>query len=209
MSRNSSRSKLRRLSNISQSSPTTSASTSTSTINFGLSATATATETANTRGNTIMGTHPHNTPRTPRRTPLKPHSHQNRQQSITPTLPDPLIGSLPYIAPEILRPINPVNHLSSCTDTWAFGIMVFAMICLKLPFHHGFEPRLKLMILNSEFDLAGFKEHVDQLCDGDGKEKEEGEKARDGLIEVLTGCLEKDPEKRMNMKEVVRLLSDL
>ncbi|GMF05915.1 unnamed protein product [Ambrosiozyma monospora] len=187
---------------------------------MGISATATATATATaaptaTRGNTILGTHPHNTPRTPRRTPLKPHNHNHRQQSITPTLPDPLIGSLPYIAPEILRPINPVTRLSSVTDTWAFGIMVFAMVCLKLPFHHGFEPRLKLMILNSEFDLDGFKEHVDQLCvgggdgQGDGKEKKEGEKARDVLVEVLKGCLEKDPEKRMSMKEVVRLLSGL
>lgn len=65
------------------------------------------------------------------------------------------IGSLPYAAPELLQPCPIASDRKA--DIWAFGIMSFALVTLKLPFWHVYEPRLKLKILDGNWESEEWK----------------------------------------------------
>lgn len=73
------------------------------------------------------------------------------------------IGSLPYAAPELLQSC-PIS-VDRKADIWAFGITVFALIVLKLPFWHIYEPRLKLMILEGNWKSEDWKEMIHQFSE--------------------------------------------
>lgn len=68
------------------------------------------------------------------------------------------IGSLPYAAPELLQSCP--TSVDRNVDIWALGVTVFALIVLKLPFWHIYEPRLKLMILEGNWESEDWKEMV-------------------------------------------------
>lgn len=110
-------------------------------------------------------------------------------------LPDELIGSLPYAAPELLKP-SPRGITKAC-DVWAFGIMCYSIVMFQLPFFHSFEPRLKVMILegnwrNEEWDQAIKSVDISGL-----------DTMAQTIDEIITGCLEKDENLRWNIDTIV------
>ncbi|QPG77359.1 hypothetical protein FOA43_004772 [Brettanomyces nanus] len=114
-------------------------------------------------------------------------------------LPDERIGSLPYAAPELIQP-SPQN-LSSFSDMWAFGIMVYTMVTLKLPFCHRFEPRVKMQIIYCDYDGQAFEKEVESL---------RGNNYTVQIMEnLLYGCLEKDINKRLDATAALALIDQL
>lgn len=70
-------------------------------------------------------------------------------------------GSLPYASPEMLSPpsVNCQLHMRSAVgnpaqDMWALGVLLYALLCGRLPFADSFEPRLQMKILHGEFILT-------------------------------------------------------
>lgn len=73
-------------------------------------------------------------------------------------LPDDRIGSLPYAAPELLQ--QNVSSLDNLTDMWAFGVMIYILVTLKLPFCNKSEPLLKSQILHCDYDTGLFHDSL-------------------------------------------------
>jgi serine/threonine protein kinase len=71
------------------------------------------------------------------------------------------IGSLPYAAPELLQP-SPVS-VDRQTDIWAFGVLLYSLVVLKLPFWHIYEPRLKLKIIEGDWESDEWKNKLVEL----------------------------------------------
>ena len=104
------------------------------------------------------------------------------------------IGSLPYVSPELLQPCPiPVDCKA---DIWAFGILIYALVILKLPFWHIYEPRLKLSIIEGNWRTTEWKSQL--------KENPQLQ-----LINTLvTGCL-RERNSRYSVAEISTLLGIL
>ena len=104
------------------------------------------------------------------------------------------IGSLPYAAPELLKPCPiPTDRKA---DIWAFGVMTYTFIMMKLPFWHIYEPRLKLKILDGNWET---EEWVNIIA-SDPKLK--------GLNTIIKGCLS-ERETRFEIDQIIALLHEL
>jgi len=62
----------------------------------------------------------------------------------------PLSGSIPYCSPERLQALEP--RLTEAMDAWGLGVVAYALVYSKLPFHDDYEPRLVMKILEAEID---------------------------------------------------------
>ncbi|KAG9011779.1 hypothetical protein FRB90_007079 [Tulasnella sp. 427] len=64
-------------------------------------------------------------------------------------------GSLPYAAPELLRPIHTttIPPPNPAQDVWALGCVLYALLFGQLPFRDPFEPRLTMKILSGIWRL--------------------------------------------------------
>ncbi|CDK25574.1 unnamed protein product [Kuraishia capsulata CBS 1993] len=107
-----------------------------------------------------------------------------------PIQPDSHIGSLPYAAPETLKPTPP--QLDYKTDMWAFGVMVYTMITGNLPFQHQYEPRLRAMILSGRYDVDLMRNVL------------QSEKSQ--FLSAIESCLDINPEKRLTAQQFLKLL---
>lgn len=106
-------------------------------------------------------------------------THTNVNDSNAANLNEMNIGSLPYAAPELLKPC-PIP-LDKSADIWAFGVLVYTLIGLKLPFWHIYEPRLKLKIMEGNWETEEWKNCMKF-------ESENNIKLRT-LNEIIKGCL--------------------
>ncbi|KIO22269.1 hypothetical protein M407DRAFT_79408, partial [Tulasnella calospora MUT 4182] len=64
-------------------------------------------------------------------------------------------GSLPYAAPELLRPTHSstIPPANPAQDIWALGCVLYALLFGQLPFKDPFEPRLTMKILSGIWRL--------------------------------------------------------
>lgn len=68
------------------------------------------------------------------------------------------IGSLPYAAPELIQACP--RSADRKADIWALGVTIFVLVMLKLPFWHIYEPRLKLLILEGNWETDEWKKLI-------------------------------------------------
>lgn len=119
-------------------------------------------------------------------------------QSAEPKLPDNLIGSLPYAAPELLKP-SP-EKLDKGVDVWAFGVLCYALVMFKLPFSHSFEPRLRVMILEGHWGSKEWDDTISSVNTGHVTLQ----RMAKVINEIVSGCITSD--NRMEISDVIRKL---
>lgn len=101
------------------------------------------------------------------------------------------VGSLKYTAPEQLR--SSASLADSAVDIWALGCVLYALLAGKLPFDDDFEPRLRLKILDAEWETPR------SLISGGVNEMPE----RRAALAVVRGCLTADPRQRWTIDDVL------
>ncbi len=95
-----------------------------------------------------------------------------------------IAGSLPYAAPELLRPsaTSPRRKSGPGRDIWALGCILHALLTGALPFMDAFEPRLVMKIIGGEWEKDSTSALEDRI--------------------VLRGCLVVNPEDRWPISKV-------
>ncbi|KAI9044963.1 serine/threonine-protein kinase [Aspergillus affinis] len=101
-------------------------------------------------------------------------------------------GSLEYASPELLLSTDGVMDPS--VDIWAFGVIVYATIVGSRPFQDPFMPRVQTRIINGTWD----KESV-----LDVEKDPQSLQDREAALELITGCLEMDVEKRWTVRDIL------
>lgn len=99
-------------------------------------------------------------------------------------------GSLQYASPELI--MSPAGFLSSVVDMWAYGVVIYALLVGDLPFQHVLQPRVQMMILAGEWDVAALESAAGVI----GYEEE--------VLELMCGCLEMESERRWTIAHVLK-----
>ena len=102
-----------------------------------------------------------------------------------------IAGSLQYAAPELI--MSPAGLLSTAVDIWAYGVVIYALLVGALPFQHTFQPKVQMMILAGEWDVAA-------LRDAQGV-REAG--SEDAVEECVAACLDMRSEERWTVGKVL------
>lgn len=106
-------------------------------------------------------------------------------------------GSVPYASPEVLA--SPVPLYNPCVDIWSFGVVLYALIMGELPWSHPLGPVLRELIQEAKWDKTQVRNKLVLRF----KEAEISEDRVDQLMELLQRILEKDPTKRITIREIV------
>lgn len=93
-------------------------------------------------------------------------------------------GSLPYACPQLLLSGVPFIHPS--VDIWSLGIVIFSLYMGHLPWNHTFLPKLRMMILEGNWDRQGLRA-----------------KAGEAVANLVSGCLAKKTEDRFTIRQVI------
>ncbi|KAL2048346.1 hypothetical protein N7G274_000257 [Stereocaulon virgatum] len=101
-----------------------------------------------------------------------------------------IAGSLQYASPELI--MSPAGFLSPVVDVWAFGVVIYALLVGDLPFQHTFQPRVQMMILAGEWDMAALEKAAGVV----GYEEE--------VLEFVAGCLEMESDHRWTISRVLK-----
>jgi len=89
-------------------------------------------------------------------------------------------GSPHYAAPEVLQGRD---YKGRCVDIWSLGIILYAMMCARLPFHAGTVPQLMRKIVDGHYQIP------DHLSPG----------AKDLILKMLRN----KPEQRLTISQVM------
>lgn len=101
-------------------------------------------------------------------------------------------GSLEYASPELLQSTTGVIHPS--VDIWAFGVIVYTVIVGSRPFQDSFAPRIQANIVSGKWDREAVLNKVtDESLRQDHKD----------ALDLIMGCLEMDPNKRWDIRDVL------
>lgn len=112
----------------------------------------------------------------------------NDEQQVTPT--DTIVGTMHYLAPEVIKGI-PADTRS---DIWAFGLILFELICGKYPFTHSNIAQTLYAIVNDtlpDLELMRLDAPIE-------------------LIDLVYRMLERDPQLRISsVRYVGAVLEDI
>ncbi|KAG8933235.1 hypothetical protein FRC01_010224 [Tulasnella sp. 417] len=91
-------------------------------------------------------------------------------------------GSLPYAAPELLRPVNSatIPPANPAQDIWALGCVLYALLFGQLPFRDPFEPRLTMKILSGIWRLPSNYRPSGPMSSRPGRRSQSGSRTRSG-----------------------------
>lgn len=123
------------------------------------------------------------------RPPIKIRGPAGSSSAIAISSDSPIMGSLQYAAPELLKSDVPIIH--PYVDMWAFGVTVYTITTGRLPFHHNLTGLLQDLIMKGEYDMDLLKTKVPL-----------GERQKD-LVEVLEGCINMDVDLRWDIEAVL------
>lgn len=101
-----------------------------------------------------------------------------------------IAGSLQYASPELI--MSPSGLLSPVVDMWAYGVVMYALLAGDLPFQHVFQPRVQMMILTGEYDVAALENA--RGCAG----------YEDETLEAVTKCLDMDSGSRWTIDQILK-----
>ena len=101
-------------------------------------------------------------------------------------------GSLEYASPELLQSTTGVIHPS--VDIWAFGVIVYTVIVGSRPFQDSFAPRIQANIVSGKWDREAVLNKVT-----DESQRQDYQDA----LDLILGCLEMDPNKRWDIRDVL------
>lgn len=99
-------------------------------------------------------------------------------------------GSLPYACPQLLQ--SNISIVNPYTDMWALGVVMYALLMGRLPWQHGFAPKLRMMIIEAKWD----DQAVEKLYNKP-------------LVDILRSCLRVDPMDRATVSQVKEALQKL
>ncbi|KAF2011521.1 kinase-like protein [Aaosphaeria arxii CBS 175.79] len=120
----------------------------------------------------------------------EPHSTGDNQNIGPADTSTSIQGSLQYAAPELFGATGSV--FSPAADIWAFGVVVYALLTARLPFNEGLDAKTIVRIQKGEWDAEAVRQ-AEALQDGGVEE----------AMELLTGCLTVDPDKRWTINDVL------
>ncbi|KAH9467169.1 hypothetical protein Pst134EB_002193 [Puccinia striiformis f. sp. tritici] len=103
-------------------------------------------------------------------------------------------GSLAYTPPEQLRSETPLACPS--LDIWALGCVLYGLLEGHLPFQDDFEPRLRLKIMNGQFEFPS------TLVVNPNETSELDAEHKMMIAKVLKGCLSVDKNARWMIEEI-------
>ena len=90
-------------------------------------------------------------------------------------------GSLAYAAPEQIQSAQAIS--CPLTDIWSLGVLLYSLVCRKLPFQDDYDLRLQQKILLGEYDMPS-----DISLE---------------LQDLIKHCLMPDPHQRFNIQQVL------
>ncbi|KAL4890500.1 kinase-like domain-containing protein [Aspergillus ambiguus] len=103
-----------------------------------------------------------------------------------------IAGSLEYASPELLLSTNGV--IEPWVDIWAFGVIAFTVVVGSRPFQDPFAPRIQSHIISGSWNkhavLGGETDSPDR-------------KAREDALELITGCLDLNVDKRWTVRDIL------
>ena len=96
------------------------------------------------------------------------------------------IGTQPYLSPEIIEG-KPYDY---STDIWDLGVILYEMIELKHPFMTLNPTKMFWNIINVNYNPIEDSQYQQEL------------------IDLVPKFLQKEPEKRINLAEAIKILKD-
>ncbi|PAV14607.1 kinase [Pyrrhoderma noxium] len=103
------------------------------------------------------------------------------------------LGTIRYLAYELLAQIDTYRSHSIKTDVWAFGMTVYELLTERRPYHD---------ILNSQVAMAIVQRNLPVLEPRIEALIERGDLSKNFLWHVCLECWSHDPQERLDMKEV-------
>ncbi|KAF3930655.1 hypothetical protein ABW19_dt0206703 [Dactylella cylindrospora] len=121
------------------------------------------------------------------RPPIQRHGPAGSSSAIAATTQSPVLGSLQYAAPELIKSDVPIIQTS--IDMWALGVTIYTMVAGRLPFQHDMTAILQDMIIKGSYD-----KEILRLKIGNGQ---------DDLMELLEGCINMNVHERWDVEKVL------
>jgi serine/threonine-protein kinase TTK/MPS1 len=105
---------------------------------------------------------------------------------------DANVGTLSYMAPEALK--QGAHKINRASDVWSLGVILYLMVYERTPFQH-LEQIQKLHALSDPNTTIQFPV--------DHRFSQHSDKTKADIKDVLTGCLQRDPRKRLSIPELL------
>ena len=122
--------------------------------------------------------------------------------TFTKSEPSAIAGSLQYASPELI--MSPNGVVSTASDIWALGVVVYALLAGDLPFQHMFQPRVQMLILAGEWDEGAIFGKRKQSNGHDHHDTDEKTMVMEAAaIELIKGCLDMDSLSRWSISKVL------
>lgn len=106
------------------------------------------------------------------------------------------LGTIHYLAYELLALLDSYKSHSLKSDVWAFGMTVYELLTLCRPYHEQLHTQVAMAIVQGR--LPELPSHIKHLVDN-------GDEVKGFLWKICLACWEHDPKERSDMKTIVTM----